>query len=662
MRSPPGISLLSLVTQLFGVGPERAAQLARLKILTIGDLLLHRPHRYEDRRNARPIRELMLKQPTLVRGKVVAMGLKRFRKGTRSVFELILDDGTARLHCRWWNLPFMESYFAQGDEVVVYGKIKSLKPRTMDHPETEVIETGEELSIHMDRVVPIYPLTEGLPQRWLRSLIWRTLPKFANALAETGFSEPLEGLPSRVEALQALHFPTEIEDAEIGRQRLALDEFLALQLQMQMRRRNLQQNAKALPCSGNNSLIKPFLKQLGFELTDAQKRVLRELRADMGGPHPMRRLVQGDVGCGKTVVAACSALMAIESGFAVAVMAPTEILAEQHYRTFKGWFDPLGIPVEMQTGSRKTRDFQGAKGSQPPLPPLVIGTHALIEVGFGVDNLGLVVIDEQHKFGVAQREKLVRKGRYPHLLVMTATPIPRTLGLTLYGDLDSSVIDELPRNRQKIRTYTRSAETLPKVYQFIRSRLKEGRQAYVVYPRVDETDDGSVKAVMAEFEKLQAVLAPYQVAFLHGRLRSDDKERATERFRKNQVQVLLATSIIEVGVDVPNATVMLIDNAEQFGLAQLHQIRGRVGRGMHESYCILIADPQTPASRQRLRVLEQTTDGFAIAEADLKLRGPGELLGQEQSGLPSFRFADLAGDAALIERARELARQILDKK
>jgi ATP-dependent DNA helicase RecG len=373
----------------------------------------------------------------------------------------------------------------------------------------------------------------------------------------------------------------------------------------------------------------------------------------------MRRLVQGDVGCGKTVVAACCALMAIESGFAVALMAPTEILAEQHYRNFKAWLDPLGVPVEMQTGSRKTRD---ANAGNVRRPALFIGTHALIESGFDVPDLGLVVIDEQHKFGVSQREKLVRKGRYPHLLVMTATPIPRTLGLTVYGDLDSSVIDELPAGRQKIRTYIRSTETLPKVYEFIRSRLKEGRQAYVVYPRVEETDGGNVKAVVAEREHLEAELAPFRVGLLHGRLNPAEKERVAEQFRRNQVQVLLATSIIEVGVDVPNATVMVIDNAEQFGLAQLHQIRGRVGRGRHESYCILVANPKTPASRQRLRVLEQSTDGFAIAEADLKLRGPGELVGQEQSGMPSFRFADLAQDAVLIERARELAREILQKK
>jgi len=661
MVSAQGPSLQARVTELRGVGPERAAQLARLQIITVADLLLHRPSRYEDRRAARPIRELVLKQHALVRGKVVALGVKRFRKGTRSIFELILDDGTAHLYCQWWNLPFMESYFHPGDEVVAYGKPRSLKPRTMDHPETEVIEGGEELSVHMNRVVPIYPLTEGLPQRWLRGLIWRSLPNFVDAFSANELIEPVAGLPSRQTAINDLHFPETISDAEQARRRLALDEFVALQMQIQKRRRNLQHNATGLPGRGDNSLIKIFLKRLGFELTAAQSNVLRELRSEMGGRFPMRRLVQGDVGCGKTVVAACCALMAIESGFSVALMAPTEVLAEQHYNNFRAWFEPLGVPVEMQTGARKTRNEPRAGAPAKNRSALIVGTHALVESGFEIRDLGLVIIDEQHKFGVAQREKLVRKGHYPHLLVMTATPIPRTLGLTVYGDLDISIIDQMPLNRGKIRTFLRSSDSLPKVYQFVRSSLKEGRQAYVVYPRVEETEEGNVKAVTKEYETLRDALAPYRVGLLHGRLRSDEKEKAINQFRKNEAQVLLATSIIEVGVDVPNATVMLIENAEQFGLAQLHQIRGRVGRGKHESYCILITDPKTRESRQRLRVLEETNDGFKIAEADLKLRGPGDLVGNEQSGMPKFRFADFIEDAALVDQARGIAKGLLEK-
>jgi ATP-dependent DNA helicase RecG len=420
-----------------------------------------------------------------------------------------------------------------------------------------------------------------------------------------------------------------------------------------------------LPCGGNNRLIKPFLARLGFKLTDAQTKVLREIRQDMGGAHPMRRLLQGDVGSGKTAVAACTALMALESGFNVALMAPTEILAEQHFRNFQKWFEPLSMKVELQTGNRKISNIQHStsniecyRHAQPST--LYIGTHALLTESFELPNLGLVIIDEQHKFGVAQREQLVRKGRYPHLLVMTATPIPRTLGLTLYGDLDVSVIDELPGGRGQIKTFIRAADKLPKVWEFIREKLAAGRQAYVVYPRVEESGRKGLKAVMNEFENLKTLLVPFRVGLLHGRLKSREKDGVMTEFRAGGVNALLATSLIEVGVDVPNATVMLVENAEAFGLAQLHQLRGRIGRGAHESYCILVSDAETAGANERLKMLEETNDGFRIAEADLKLRGPGELLGQQQSGLPKFRFGNLAKDLNLIQRARELAAQLAD--
>lgn len=661
------------VTLLAGVGPERAALLARLGIATIADLLLHRPRRYEDRRHVVRIRDLVRGQPATVQGRVVAQGIKYFRRRTKSVFELIVEDGSGRLHCRWWNLPFMERYFRPGDDVFVFGKPSSLRPPTMDHPETEVIEAADDSSVHMNRVVPVYPLTEGLSQRWLRALLWRALARFGPQIPEPWPADLVPDLPSRRQAVRLLHFPEELAQAELARQRLALDEFIELQLAIQRRRRNLRARARAWPCGGTNRLIKPFLARLGFGLTSAQTRVLREIRRDLSGSQPMRRLVQGDVGSGKTVVAACSALMAIESGFNVAFMAPTEILAEQHYGTFRRWFDPLGVPVDLRTGSRKLvaeGSDEVADSPQPSLlptgpvtagPRLVIGTHALIEASFQLPKLGLVIIDEQHKFGVAQREKLVRKGLYPHLLVLTATPIPRTLGLTLYGDLDLSVIDELPPGRGRVRTFVRSLEHLPKVYEFIRQKLAEGRQAYVVCPRVEEEDlRTGLKAVTQEYHRLQEAFPSFRIGLLHGRLPAAEKEQVMAAFRARQIHLLLATAVIEVGVDVPNATVMLVQNAEQFGLAQLHQLRGRIGRGAHESYCILVADLKTPEARQRLRVLEQTTDGFQIAEADLALRGPGELLGQAQSGLPNFRFGNLATDVALVERARALAARLLD--
>jgi ATP-dependent DNA helicase RecG len=679
--SPPETKISPLkmpVGSLWGVGGERAAQLARLDIRTVEDLLLHRPRRYEDRRHFRKIAELTKDEPATARGTIVASGLRRFRGGGKSVFEIILDDGSARLHCRWWNLPFMEKYFAMGDEVFVYGKLSETKPRVMTHPETEVIEGGEESFIHINRIAPVYPLTEGLPQRWLRGLIWRTLEGFepkivepwpiltccrhpagSSEISSSGKMPEARCFPSRANAVHMIHFPEELTDVETARQRLALDEFIELQVQIRTRRKNFESHTTALPCGGNNRLIKPFLARLGFKLTDAQTKVLREIRTDMGGAHPMRRLLQGDVGSGKTAVAACTALMALESGFNVALMAPTEVLAEQHFANFQRWFEPLGVKVELQTGNRKTSNIQHPTSNIERTvdhTSLFIGTHALLTSGFDLPKLGLVIIDEQHKFGVVQREQLVRKGRYPHLLVMTATPIPRTLGLTLYGDLDVSVIDELPGGRGQIKTFIRTTDKLPKVWEFIREKLAAGRQAYVVYPRVEESGEKGLKAVTKEFESLKTLLAPFRVGLLHGRLKSREKDGVMTEFRAGRVNALLATSLIEVGVDVPNATVMLVENAEAFGLAQLHQLRGRIGRGAHESYCILVSDAKTAGADERLKVLEETNDGFRIAETDLKLRGPGELLGQQQSGLPKFRFGSLADDLDLIRQARELVK------
>ncbi len=459
-------------------------------------------------------------------------------------------------------------------------------------------------------------------------------------------------VPSRAEAIRALHFPDTIEAVETARRRLALDEFVALQMQMRRRRETFESKAEALPCGGDNRLMKPFLSALGFKLTASQTRVLREIRADLRGAHPMRRLLQGDVGSGKTVVAACSALMAVESGYSAAVMAPTEILAEQHYRTLNRWFAPLNVPVELRTGSARIESSRPAAGAR-----VVVGTHALLTSGCEIPRLGLVVIDEQHKFGVAQREQLVRKGRYPHLLIMTATPIPRTLGLTLYGDLDVSTIDAAPPGRGTVRTYVRPADRLERVWAFVRDQLAKGRQAYVVYPRVEDAGTG-IKAVTREFEAVQRALAPHAVGLLHGRLPARARDEVMQAFREGRIRVLVATSLIEVGVDVPNATVMVIENAEQFGLAQLHQLRGRIGRGAHESHCILVSDADTDEARARLRVLEETTDGFRIAEADLKFRGPGELLGRQQSGMPDFRFGDLVRDLDLIQWARDAVKRL----
>lgn len=658
MRSTAQINLLSPITVLPGVGPERARLLERLGIETVRDLILHAPRAYEDRRAFLKIGEITELGVVSVAGSIVEVGLKRFGRGTKSQTLVVIDDGTGRLHCRWWNLPFMVKNFHKGQHVLVTGRVKDLKPRTIDHPDFEVGEEEPDESIHSKRIVPIYPLTEGISQRWLRTLMWRGLNQVLGTIEEKYPKEMFLARPSYCEALEMLHFPRELPQTRAARERLALEEFVDLQLEIQTRRRNLEDKAPRLICPGDNHLIKKFLPELGYSLTAAQTRVLREIRQDLAKGIPMRRLLQGDVGSGKTVVAACSALMAIESGRSVALMAPTEILAEQHFKTFQQWFGALKVPVKIWTASSKSNLSGPDLFEIQAAPAIVVGTHALIEASFDLNNLGLVIIDEQHRFGVSQRERLVKKGQYPHLLVMTATPIPRTLGLTLYGDLDSSVLDELPPGRKPIQTYVRSDASLPKVWEFVRDHLKRGEQAYVVYSRVE--NEGTGKAVLKELEKLKDVLKPFRIEAIHGKLDGEAKEEVMGAFARNEIHALVASSVIEVGLDVPNATIMVIENAEQFGLAQLHQLRGRVGRGSKESYCILISPAKNERSAERLKVLEQTSDGFKIAEADLKFRGPGELLGQEQSGAPKFRFGDLQTDFELIVEARRIARQMLN--
>ena len=648
------LPLSTPVTHLRGVGAERAALLEKLGIKSIDDLIHHAPRRYEDRRNIVPIRQLQLHTKAAVQGKIVALGVKRYSHGTKSVFKFILEDGTGRLHCQWWNLPYMEQYFRQGDEVLVYGEVRAMRPITIDHPETETIENGEDRSIHLARIAPIYPLTEGLSQRWLRGLIWHLLESFLPTVDEPWPPSQTPGLLSLRQAWRAIHFPEELDQAEPARQRLAFGELVALQKSIQLRRHNLEFKARSWRCAGDNHLIKPFLRNLGFTLTEAQTKVLREIRQDMGAEFPMRRLLQGDVGSGKTVVAACCALMALESGYDAALMAPTEILAAQHHRILASWLEPLGVRVHLLTGNH--RIDSASSNFKSPNSNLTVGTHALLHGSFSPDRLGLVIIDEQHKFGVSQREALLRKGHHPHLLVMTATPIPRTLGLTLYGDLDISVIAALPPGRGEVKTFIRTAAQMPKVWEFIRAKLAEGRQAYVVYSRVEETGDGEVKAALAEASRIEKELTPFRVGVLHGRMPTEQKERIMMAFREKQVHLLVATTVVEVGLDVPNATIMLIQNAERFGLAQLHQLRGRIHRASQTAHCILAIEKATAEAKERLQILAETSDGFRIAEADLRLRGPGDFLGHEQSGHSPFRFADLTRDANLAEKAREFVK------
>lgn len=656
------------ISQILGIPFTRACQLAKLGITTVGDIFLYAPSRYEDRREIKKIATLKKGDSALVSGTVLECGIKQpYRRG-KLYTKIIISDETAKLHCYWWNQSWPANRFKPGQKVILFGKITKQHPAEMSSPEFRINYGPKKLHLDNGHIIPIYPLTEGLSQRALRAIIKHVLDMYLNKLPEGPEYDPELEFPTRPQAIRMLHFPSLPGEGELGRKRLAMDELFNLQLDIQRRRKNLEQQSHGIHCPGDNHLIRPFLKHLPFTLTPSQTEVLREMRHDMNSGLPMRRLLQGDVGSGKTVVAACVALMLIEGNYNVVLMAPTEILALQHLHTFQQWFTPLGIPVRLWTGhikqeKEKTPLLPTTPEQTTPQTPqsagIVIGTHALIEDSFQIERLGLVIIDEQHKFGVDQRDRLLKKGNWPHLLVMTATPIPRTLGLTLYGELDISTIKHPPSGRGTIRTYIRKRDKWDDVWKFVCKQIAKGRQAYVVYPLINESENPDVKAVEAEFINIQKIIAPAKAGLLHGRMKAEEKEYIMKQFANNQVQVLVSTTVVEVGVDVSNATIMIIENAEHFGLAQLHQLRGRIGRGKENSHCILILGDEAEESADRLKILEKTNDGFQIAEEDLRQRGPGDFLGDRQHGMPSFHFANLTTDYALAQRAKIMAQAIV---
>jgi ATP-dependent DNA helicase RecG len=549
---------------------------------------------------------------------------------------------------------------ATGQRLVVFGKPRLRKNRMcMEHPEFEVIENDDEISVHFRRITPIYPATEGLSQRVFRGLIFAVLENLEADSVPTLLPKGVK-LGSREHALHEIHFPSNQEQRAAAHRHLVFSEFFAMQLVIGSRRSAATARVgQAHTAPG--TLLEQFLQRLPFDLTAAQERVLSEVRRDLSAPQPMNRLLQGDVGSGKTVVAIAAMLLAVESGSQAALMAPTQILAEQHYGVLCRWLEPLGVRVALRTGARHEENAPlllfASNGADAP--QIIVGTHALLYEGVSFDKLGLAVIDEQHKFGVSQRARLTSREPAPDVLVMTATPIPRTLTMTVYGDLDVSVIDQMPADRGKIITAVRARQKLPEVLLFIRKELEAGRQAYVVYPLIDESDKLDAKAAAVEFDQWRERLRPYRCDLLHGRIPAPEKQSIMEGFRRGETSALISTTVIEVGVDVPNATVMLIENAERFGLAQLHQLRGRIGRGAHKSYCILLSEEKAPETVAKLGVLEQTIDGFAVAEADWEMRGPGDLLGTAQSGLPALKLGDLIKDADLMREARAAATAIL---
>jgi ATP-dependent DNA helicase RecG len=638
-------------------------------VTTVRDVISWLPFRHEDRTRDDAISFQVSELPVCHQVLVTKTGNKFFG-GRGGMFEAQVEpSGGASmgqlLTLRWWSMPFMSRVIAEGQRLIVYGKIKEFKGRlSMDHPEYEVLEEEGTTTIHSGRITPVYRLKAGVTQKTLRTAAWFVVQGLGDDFASDVLPKPSEAGEfagwNRARALKAVHFAATMEDLEKARRYLALEEFYGYQLRVVRRRRAVLESGGHSHVAG--PLVQDFEKALPFEMTGAQKRSLEEIQRDMASNAPMNRLLHGDVGSGKTVVAFAAMLGAVESGKQAALMAPTQILAEQHFQTARKWLEPLGLNVALRTGTRAEEGgVELLTGKMSNKNQILIGTHALLHDEDLVKNLGLVVIDEQHKFGVAQRAKLIQKGNTPDVLVMTATPIPRTLTLTIYGDLDVSTIDERPKERGKIITKVRPASKQADAAKFLREQLDEGRQAYLVYPLIEESEKLDVTAAKKGYEEWCKLLPNFSVGLLHGKLSAEEKDLVMRNFRAAKLDVLVSTTVIEVGVDVPNATVMYVHHAERYGLAQLHQLRGRIGRGEHTSYCVLFVPDKEEEAKSRLAIMEETTDGFLISEEDLKRRGPGDVLGKAQSGQAPLKFAELLADTRLVRIARQLAERTLDE-
>jgi len=664
LRKTPGISLDTPVQYLKGVGPQRARLLHRLGIETLHDLFYYIPWRYEDRRVIKRISELRYGQTETVIGEVISKGVITTPKKRLKIFELAVSDGTAVLYCKWFNQPYLERHFKRGQRVILSGVVKphpfTMPGFEMENPVFEPVDADSRF-IHTSRIVPVYKATEGISTRQLRTLMYNIITTYKDLIEDYIPRDILErnGLMPLRESLIEVHFPGEGSDVgplnsgiSPAHRRLAFDELFLLELGLAIMKRN-ESIEPGISFSGGGELVERFIGALPFELTPAQKRVIGQIMRDMESPLPMNRLVHGDVGCGKTVVALAAMLKAVGNGYQSCLMAPTEILAEQHYINIHRMVDGLGLNVVMLTSGTRDKPLDQIQRGDAHI---VIGTHALIQERVRFNRLGLTVIDEQHKFGVIQRANLRRKGMNPDVLVMTATPIPRTLALTLYGDLDISIIDESPPGRRPVITKVFFPSMKEKIYSLIEGELSKGRQAYVVYPLIEGSERLDLKTAIEGAEALKRIFPDRRVGLVHGRMNPSEREAIMLRFKSGEIDILVATTVIEVGVDVPNASLMLIVHAERFGLAQLHQLRGRIGRGNHESYCILLAYPPfTEEAQRRLKAMESTGDGFKIAEEDLLIRGPGEFFGTKQSGVPDLRVANIIRDVDLLEISRREA-------
>jgi ATP-dependent DNA helicase RecG len=662
------------LTTLKGVGPAVAQHLAARGLRTMADVLLYLPRSYEDRRRITPIRHARPGSSAVLRGRIVSFSE---RWAGRMMFELLVEDDSGAIVARWFMRPYAWKQFVPGTPILLSGEPRENRRGHIEmiHPDLELGDQSDD-DASFGRIIPVYTAIEGISARAFRRIALRVVTSCAHLIPDflPASFRGEHGLVELSEALGAVHFPREDSDfaqllrfASDAQRRLVFDELFFLQLGLALKKRGVQLE-RGIPLVADDRILAKATARLPFTLTNAQARALREVARDLEKATPMNRLLQGDVGSGKTAVALASALIAVENGYQAAVMAPTELLAEQHLRTFErllgaDLFGPKRELPPIRTGllaaGRKPKELERTRNELASgSVRIAVGTHALIQEGVQFQRLGLVVIDEQHRFGVLQRARLMEKGARPHVLVMTATPIPRTLAMTLYGDLEVSIIDELPPGRTPVMTKLFTNRTRTKAYEFLRKQVGLGHQAYVVLPLIDESEKIELRAATKEAERLQQEeLSGLKIGLVHGRMSSDDRTRAMELFRRGETQVLVSTTVIEVGVDVANASVMLIDHAERFGLSQLHQLRGRVGRGAAKSYCLLVAEEKRSSAdaRERLGSMVRTNDGFQLAEKDLEIRGPGEFLGTRQSGMPDLLVADLLRDQSILKEARETA-------
>lgn len=647
------------VTEIKGIGAKKAQTLNNLGIFTVNDLIEHFPRDYEDRSQVKDIADLTENEENTFFALVSAVPENvHIRKMT--VTKVKLSDSTGSVNAVWYNQPFIKNALKKDEEYIFTGVYKkSGYRREVSSPEFEKAGTDKEI-LGGGRIVPVYPLTSGISQKVLRSLIKTTLDAVKTQLPEF---LPLEMrkkymLCERNFAISNIHFPENDESFFIARKRLVFEELFVLQTALFILKGTAKRNGGIV--FKTKGISEESEKAFGFGFTKAQKKVIAEICSDVSKGIPMNRLIQGDVGSGKTAVAMTAALMAVKNGYQAALMAPTEVLASQHYESFKEFFDKFGIKVCLLKGSLKKKEKEAVKELiSTGEVDVIVGTHAIIQEDVEFKKLGLVITDEQHRFGVKQRNVLSEKGINAHVMVMTATPIPRTLALILYGDLDVSVIDELPPGRQHIDTFAVNSSYHQRAYGFIRKEVENGRQAYMVCPMIEENDAIEAKSVMQMIDEVsQTDFKGLSVAVLHGKMKADEKERIMKDFAENKIQILISTTVIEVGINVPNATIMLIENAERFGLSQLHQLRGRVGRGKYQSYCILVTDSKSEVTKERMKVMKKTNDGFEISETDLKLRGPGEFFGTRQHGVPQLKIANLYKDADILSQAQAAAKEL----